>query len=179
MNFRSVLCAAATLGASVAMLPALGASSSTDATFLKNAAMGGMTEVKLGEIARKQGKSKDVRTFGDHMVADHSKGNATVKALARKQGVALPASLDSEHAQVVARLSKLKGADFDEAYVKHMVDDHQKTVALFKEAESGATDADVKALAHELLPTIESHLRMIESVQSGKSMLPSASGSKP
>ena len=44
----------------------------TDTNFIMSAAQGGMTEVKLGELASTNGKREDVKEFGRMMVKDHT-----------------------------------------------------------------------------------------------------------
>src|SRR5437773_4165115 len=46
-----------------------------DFKFVRDAAQGGLLEVKLGELAKQKGTSPTVQKFGDQMVADHSKAN--------------------------------------------------------------------------------------------------------
>ena len=63
---------------------------STDQDFMLAAAQGGMTEVKLGELAAQNGARADVKEFGQLMVKDHSAINADLKTLAAQKGVTLP-----------------------------------------------------------------------------------------
>src|SRR5438270_3019127 len=56
--------------------------SADDVKFLKEAASGGMLEVKLGELASKRSHIPAVRKFGDRMVSDHSKANKQLMDLA-------------------------------------------------------------------------------------------------
>src|SRR3954467_12032604 len=44
-----------------------------DAAFAKEAAVGGMAEVELGNLAKEKASNNDVKQFGDRMVTDHSK----------------------------------------------------------------------------------------------------------
>ena len=71
--------------------------SMADKNFILAAAQGGMTEVKLGELAAQNGKRDDVKAFGQMMVKDHSAINDDLKALAAQKGVTLP---DSQLAQL-------------------------------------------------------------------------------
>ena len=56
--------------------------SMADESFILAAAQGGMTEVKLGELAAQKGTRDDVKAFGQMMVKDHTAINDDLKALA-------------------------------------------------------------------------------------------------
>jgi putative membrane protein len=133
--------------------------------FMAEAAQGGMAEVELGKLAASKGASKEVKDFGSKMVADHSKANAELKALAAKKKVTLPTDVNSEQKSEKDKLSNLSGAAFDKEYVNAMVEDHEKDVADFQRQADAATDAEVKAFAAKTLPTLKSHLEMIKAIQ--------------
>src|ERR1035438_2981081 len=71
--------------------------STADQDFIQAFAQGGMTEVKLGELAAQKGARDDVKEFGQMMVKDHTAINDDLKALAAQKGVTLPDSLDAKH----------------------------------------------------------------------------------
>src|ERR1035441_9237998 len=91
--------------------------SKTDQDFMLAAAQGGMTEVKLGELAAQNGERSDVKEFGQMMVNDHSAINADLKTLAAQKEVTLPDSLDAKHQKMVDKMAALSGSAFDKAYV--------------------------------------------------------------
>ena len=131
-----------------------------DRTFMMKAAEGGMAEVALGELAAKQAASDDVKQFAQRMVDDHGKANRELMDLAAKKGVTLPTDLDAKAKALKTKLEKMSGAEFDREYMREMVKDHEKAVALFeKEAKSGH-DAEAKAWAEQTLPTLRDHLKM-------------------
>ena len=133
--------------------------SMTDTNFILAAAQGGMTEVKLGELASTSGTRADVKEFGRMMVKDHTTINEDLKALAAQKGVTLPKSLDAEHQGMVDKMTALKGSGFDDAYIAGMIQIHQKDAKAFK-AESAAThDADIKYFVDTSIPVVESHLK--------------------
>src|SRR5262245_33486291 len=101
------------------------------ATFVKKAALDGMTEVEVGKVALTRSQDPDVRSFAQRMVTDHGKANAELATLAMSKGMATPKKLDHEHQAVVDSLSSMTGADFDRAYSEHMNMDHSKAIALF------------------------------------------------
>ena len=97
---------------------------------------------------------------------DHTKAVEELKQIAGKESVPVPESLDSKHRSRVDKLSKLSGADFDRAYVKDQVKDHQQDVKEFQlEAENG-TDMNVKSYAAKTLPTLQQHLEMAKNLNS-------------
>jgi putative membrane protein len=132
--------------------------SPADQKFAKSAAIGGMLEVKLGEIAQKNASSKAVKDFGSMMVTDHTKLNDDLKSLAAKQGITLPAGLDSAHQAMVDKFAKLTGAAFDKAYIPDMVKDHEKDLAEFRAEAAKTKDPELKALAEKGASVIAMHL---------------------
>jgi len=133
-----------------------------DLAFMNDAAPGGMAEVELGKLAASKAQNAEVKTFAQKMVDDHSKAGEELKALAAQKKVTLPTDVLPTHKEIMNKLSKLSGADFDKEYVKAMVTAHEKDVAAFENVSKTAADADVKAFAAKTLPTLKMHLEMIK-----------------
>jgi putative membrane protein len=131
-----------------------------DHNFVNEAAIGGMAEVELGNLAKEKASNSDVKTFGDRMATDHGKANDELKSWAQQKNVTLPSELDAKHKAERDRLAKLSGDAFDKAYMRLMVADHTHDVAAFKRESSGAKDPDLKAWAGKTLPTLEDHMKM-------------------
>lgn len=138
--------------------------SAADSKFVKEAAVGGMEEVQLGQLAAQKASDPDVKNFGQKMVDDHSKANDQLKQVASQKGVTVPSALPASKQKEVDNLSKLSGAAFDKKYVSMMVQDHKKDVAEFKKQSAKAKDSDVKSFASTTLPTLQDHLKMIEDI---------------
>jgi putative membrane protein len=134
-----------------------GKMASADSKFITEAAQGGMAEVELGRLASEHGSSDAVKQFGQRMVTDHGKANDELKQLAQEKGVTLPTELDSKHKKTMDRLSKMSGAEFDRAYAKEMVRDHNKDVKDFQRAAQKGRDADLKSWAGKTLPVLQEH----------------------
>lgn len=127
-----------------------------------------MTEVEMGKLAQQNGMSDRVKAFGAMMVADHSKANDELKSYASMHGITLPSALPADKQKDVDMMQKMMGKGFDAHYVSMMVDDHKKTVDLFKTAANGANDADLKTWAGKTLPTLQTHLDSIQAIKSAK-----------
>ena len=134
--------------------------SDTDQQFLKQAARAGTAEVKLGALATERATSPEVQQFGQHMVTDHIKANQELMALAQAKDISVSTKMDEKHQEATEDLSKQQGNDFDRAFMRQMVKDHEKAVQLFSTASEESTDADIKAFATKTLPTLQAHLHM-------------------
>ena len=135
-----------------------------DLAFMNEAAPGGMAEVELGKLAAAKAENAEVKAFAQKMVEDHSKAGDELKQLAAQKKVMLPPDVMPKHKEIMDKLSKLNGADFDKEYVKAMVADHEKDVAAFENVSKTAVDADVKNFATKTLPTLKMHLEMIKAM---------------
>lgn len=135
--------------------------SKADQKIVTDMAVANMAEVAAGKMALGKTQNADVKTFAQKMVDDHTKALADVTALAQTKAVTLPADVDEPHKKMAAKLDKLSGDAFDKAYMADAgVSDHSKVHAKLKGFASKAKDADVKALAAKMLPTVEEHLTM-------------------
>lgn len=132
--------------------------SDDDKEFVSKAGMGGLAEVQMGNLALQKASNANVKAFAQRMVTDHSKANEELQQLASTKGLALPTELAGEHKDAYDHLATMSGADFDKAYMTHMVEDHEKDVAEFDKASTSANDADVKGWAGKTLPTLKEHL---------------------
>lgn len=136
-----------------------------DSEFAVAAADGGMMEVQLGELAKTNAASAEVKKFGETMATDHGKANDELKALAQQKNITLPMALSDEKKKKYDDLAAKKGADFDKAYISFMVDDHKEDISEFEEASKDAKDPDVKSWAAGKLPTLKHHLEMAQKMK--------------
>ncbi len=139
--------------------------SSSDYKFAKEAAMGGMFEVNLGNMAGSNSRNPAVQQFGQHMVKDHGDAGQKLQQIATAKGATLPTELTSKQQHEIDRLSKLSGTEFDKAYVSLMVKAHKTDERLFKKGSADIQDADLKNFFATTLPTIQEHLRMAEDLE--------------
>ena len=158
---RSVLAlaGASLAGAALAQGAAVPAA---DRAFAEKAAAGGAAEVEGGKVAEQRAANDKVKQFGARMVQDHGKANDELKQIASGKGLQLPSAPDAHDQQEMARMQKLSGAEFDRAYMDHMVKDHKKDIAEFKKQASSGKEPEIKAFAAKTLPTLQEHLKMAE-----------------
>ena len=141
-----------------------------DQKFAEKAAQGGKAEVELGQLAVQKASDEKVKQFGQKMVDDHSKANQQLQQIAEQEHITLPTSMDSEAQQEQQRLSKLSGAEFDKAYMRYQLKDHQKDVAEFQKEATAGKDPGIKNFAQSTLPTLQEHLKLAEQITPKQSM---------
>ncbi len=138
----------------------------SDQTFVMKAAMGGMEEVTLGKLAMEQATNPDVKRFGKRMVEDHTKANEQLLAIADKKGFKVPQQVGAKAMREINKMASLQGQNFDQMYMKNMVQDHKKDISEFENQAKHGQDPDVKAFAEKTLPTLREHLKLAEEVNS-------------
>lgn len=140
---------------------------SSDVKFANNAAGGGMAEIELSKLAQQKSTSTKIKNFAAMMVTDHSKAGDTLAMIAKNKNITLPTTLDADHQKKLDDLSKKSGADFDKAYVKIMVDDHNGALKLMQDEASNGKDADLKAFAGKVAPVVQMHIDAINKIKAG------------
>jgi putative membrane protein len=138
-----------------------------DLEFMKDAARGGVAEVKMGELGQSNGESQQVKEFAKKLADDHTKANEELKQLAAKKGVTLPEAMNEQQKSMIQHLSSLKGREFDSAFKQHAVEDHQKDIEKFKTASEKAKDPELKAFASKTLPVLQQHLDLAKQLNAG------------
>jgi putative membrane protein len=141
--------------------------STTDTTFLNEAAQGGIAEVQMGQLAAERGGTAAVRRFGQQMVRDHTPVNQQLTQLAQAKQLSPPTTMDIAHQQLFDTLQGLRGRAFDRQYIQGQIDDHQAMVTLFQQEAQNGTDPEVKAFAASHLGVLQQHLRELEGMSRG------------
>src|SRR4051812_15867357 len=133
-----------------------------DRLFARLAAAGGMAEVDFAKLAEEKAQSSEVKGFARRMADDHAKANGQLADLAKQANIPLPIELDPDHKAMRAELEKLSGAEFDKAYMRGQVVDHQKTVVLLQWEIALGQDGDLQRFAAQTLPSVLQHLEMAQ-----------------
>jgi putative membrane protein len=155
--------------AALSVLPivAFAADATPDMSFYKSLAEGGIAEVRDGKLAQEKSKDPKIQDFGAMMVKDHSAANQDLMALAQSKGIKLPSGpgMGADTTKIkLDVLSDLSGSSFDKSYVKGQVKGHRDTVELLQKEISSGQDAQAKAFAQKILPTVQAHQQQIEGI---------------
>lgn len=127
--------------------PANAAISTPD--FVNRVIMSDMFDTQAAKIAEQKGDSSD-RNFARREAVVHAKATDGLKAIVtsgKVKDASVPTALDSEHQQRLDRLQKLSGKQFDEAYNKDAVQNHDNLIAMIEQYARNGNNTDVKQWA--------------------------------
>ena len=121
-------------------------------------------DIDAGKLAISRSNNTEIDKFAQQMVTDHTAVNKQATELVTKLKVKPEPSDTSRNLQKggdenLARLKKLRGGEFDRAYVDHEVSYHQAVLdAIDKTLVPSARNAELKALLLKVRPAIAAHL---------------------
>ncbi|WP_315918431.1 DUF4142 domain-containing protein [Mesorhizobium sp. SP-1A] len=151
---------------------AMAADKPTDPQIAHIAYTAGEIDIKAANLAVKKSKNKEVVAFAKDMLRDHEEVNKQALALLKKLKVKpednatskdLTKAADGER----AKLTKLKGAAFDKAYIDNEVAYHkQVNGALQTVLIPSASNPDLKSLLETGLKIFQGHEQHAEHVAS-------------
>jgi putative membrane protein len=145
-------------GAAMAQAPKL-----SDPQIAHIAYTAGVIDIKAARQALEKTRNKEVKAFAQDMVRDHEAVNKQALDLVKKLKVTpenndTSKALSKQAADKLAELAKLKGAEFDKAYVANEVAFH-KTVnnALETQLIPSASNPELKSLLQTGLKIFQGH----------------------
>jgi len=137
----------------------------TSDTFVTNAAMSDLFEIKSSLLAEKKADAP-TQKFAAQMVKDHEKTTSELKTLLQTKApkFVTPVALDKSHQEKLDKLSSLNGADFNKQYHDDQVSAHKDAVSMFERYAKDGDDPALKDWAGKTLPALQQHLDMAKSL---------------
>jgi len=119
-------------------------------------------DIQTGELAAKNGSTKEVRDFGAMLARDHNNVRQQGRDLAKKLSVTPTPPKDfamaKDHEAAMKKLESLKGAAFDKAFLQHEVDFHKAVIdAVGTTLLPALQNAEVKDLVTKVAPAFKAH----------------------
>ena len=145
----------------------------TDPQIAHIACTAGVIDIAAAKQAISKSGSKDVKAFAEDMVRDHEAVNKQALDLVKKLKVTpedndTSKTLSKQAADKLAELGKLKGADYDKAYVANEVAYHKAVNgALETQLIPSAGNAELKSLLQTGLKIFQGHQQHAEHVAAG------------
>jgi putative membrane protein len=142
----------------------------TDPQIAHIAYTAGVIDINAAKQAMSKVSNKEVKAFAQDMVRDHEAVNKQALDLVKKLKVTpedndTSKTLSKQAADKLAELSKLKGADYDKAYVANEVAYHKAVnSALETQLIPSASNAELKSLLQTGLKIFQGHQQHAEQV---------------
>ena len=164
------------LSAAIAALSLLGSAAlaegakPTDPQIAHIAYTAGVIDINAAKQAIAKASNKDVKPFAEDMVRDHEAVNKQALDLVKKLNVTpedndTSKTLSKQAADKLAELDKLKGAEYDKAYVANEVAYHKAVnSALETQLIPSASNAELKSLLQTGLKIFQGHQQHAEQV---------------
>jgi putative membrane protein len=164
------------LSAAIAALSLLGSAAlaqgakPTDPQIAHIAYTAGVIDINAAKQAIAKASNKDVKSFAQDMVRDHEAVNKQALDLVQKLKVTpedndTSKTLSKQATEKLAELDKLKGAEYDKAYVANEVAYHKAVNgALETQLIPSASNAELKSLLQTGLKIFQGHQQHAEQV---------------
>lgn len=136
-----------------------------------------LAESGHGKLARESATTPGVRAYGKALQNDHAAADKKLMALIAKRKVdrrdfdARVNALASKGKEMegVEKLHSAKGANFDQMFVSHMAEQHERTLEKVSAALEQTRDGDVKLLLQRVKPVLERHHKEALNLMNAKS----------
>jgi putative membrane protein len=137
--------------------------------YVSRATQDNLAQIRLAELALKQATSPEVKELARFLRAEHLLLNDSlelaVKEVDRAEGLSLPKKPDAAHEEAFRRLSRLRGAEFDRAYLDEVESAQQAIISLYEQAAGAEIDFDLRAYASTTLPALGAHLSKLRDIR--------------
>ena len=129
--------------------------------FIKDAVEMNTRELAWLDAGMKMGMDNEVKGHAKMMMADHEQMGTEVKDYAGKKGLEVP-NVDTAGE---VDINEKTGKDWDRKWAEKMVDDHQKVIKRFENAQNDVKDEELRTMITSTLPKLRSHLEMSEKLR--------------
>jgi predicted outer membrane protein/sporulation protein YlmC with PRC-barrel domain len=149
------------------------------ADFVRRAAIGNLFEIRASQLATSRANNDVLQDFARTLVEDHRAASQDLREAAGNNSV--EAELDRRHRNMIDRLQRASGNDFDRQFIRMQIRAHREAISLYRNwinqngSGSGQTTAsgqanqanqDLVEFAEATLPTLEEHLRTAQDLRS-------------
>ena len=132
--------------------------SDSEKDLLQKVADADKAEIAMGQLAQTNASSDKVKQFGQKLVDDHTQNSQQLQQIAQQKGVQLQDQQNPDEQSSKARFEKMKGAQFDKAFLQHERDDHAKLLKELQQQQDKIQDPDVKNFVSQTITAVQQHL---------------------
>lgn len=150
------------------------------ATFLRMATSSNQFEILSSRLAVDQAANEDVKAFANWMIDEHTSAGSRLAEVTKAAGISQPTPLVEEplsdrHKEMLDTLARAE-SNFEPAYVRAQYQAHVEAVRLFSAYVETGDNAELQAVAAELLPHLQQHLEAVKTLPGSPAVAEPATG---
>lgn len=133
-----------------------------DARFVFETVASNYGEIKLAELANQKSRSEEVKEVAQMILEDHTTALNELKTLAQAKAIEVPVEETESFHNKLENMAEESAEDFDEEWVKAMLDHHDTDIEKFEDRLEDTEDAELKAYINKMLPILKKHRERLE-----------------
>jgi putative membrane protein len=128
-----------------------------DEGFIREVGTDNQMQIELSQLARERAKNNEVRQLAEREITDHTQMQNRWKSMASRNGITLREGMGPNHREKITNLQKVKGNNFDKAYLIVMIQQHSDEVSYWQKEGRATESSEVRQQVNADLPTLEQH----------------------
>jgi putative membrane protein len=133
--------------------------------FVRDTIRGDSSEIALGQLAQQRASTPEVRDYAGMLVRDHTQSRDQFSRVAWMVHVRPDQRITPDADRQQHKLMELRGREFDQTFLRMMVDDHDTAIREFQQEVSSHNRGEPAAIAARVLPTLQHHRQMAIDLQ--------------
>ncbi len=123
-------------------------------------------QCSMAELVEKRASRQEVKDFAKKMEEDHKAALKDLAATIKDRKVAIVAGTNKKDKERCKEIGKLEGKEFEEAFLKNVVTDHEKAIAMCENQIKNGKDEKVTEFATAAVKKLREHLKDAKKLQS-------------
>jgi putative membrane protein len=141
-----------------------------DKAFVRRTIARSRLAVQMGQMALQKSTNESVRKIAEMVIRDRGHLDDTFTTLAKSMNVPVSDLPGKDQADVIARLDKLSGPEFDSSYLKVTLDYQKEMDEAFHREGSYAANNDLKNITSHVAPILHAHRERVEQLAQASTM---------
>ena len=126
-------------------------------TFINNVEELNQAEIKAATVAEMTSKNPRVSNFAHKLINDYTESQQKLQDVKAKASITTASEISAADKKMIDSISKFSGAQFDQAFMKSVVDKSGKIDVLFVNASQDKSKA-ISRYARKIMPSLQIQL---------------------
>ena len=122
-------------------------------------------QCSMAELVEKRASRQEVKDFAKKMDEDHKALLKDLAATVKTRKIAIIAGTSKKDKERCKEVSKLSGKEFEETFLKNVVTDHEKAIAMCEYQIKNGKDERVTEFATAAVKKLREHLKEAKKLQ--------------